>query len=158
MDSKIKKRKELEKIAKQLKEKGKKIVTTNGTFDLLHYGHKKLLEYAKEQGDILIVGINSDKSIKLYKDMNRPIVRQKYRAEMLSSIRYVDYVVIFHEPNPIKLIQAIKPDVHVNSITYGYDCVERETVEKYGGKIKLFDIIEGHSTSELIKKILVTQK
>ena len=158
MKSKIKKRRELGKIVQQLKKEGNKIVTTNGTFDLLHYGHIKLFEYAKKQGDILVVGMNSDKSVKMYKNPNRPIVKQKYRAEVIEAIQHIDYVTIFNEIDSIKFVKSIKPDIHVNSAQYGYDCIEREIVEKYGGKIKLFDVIRGHSTSELIKKIIKTQK
>ena len=158
MDPKIKKRRELSKIVKELKEEGNKIVTTNGTFDILHYGHIKLFEYAKQQGNILVVGINSDKSVKMYKDPNRPIIKQKYRAEILSALEYIDYVTIFNEPDPKKFIESVKPNIHVNSAEYGYDCIEKDTVERYGGKIKLFNIIKGHSTSELIKKIIATQK
>ena len=158
MNPKIKSREEITKIAEQLKKEGKKIVTTNGAFDLLHYGHVKLFEFAKQQGDILIVGLNSDESIKKYKDENRPITKQEHRAEILAALEFIDYVTIFDEPECIKFVESIKPNVHVNAATYGYDCIEKETVEKYGGKIKLFDIIKGHSTTELIRKIIETQK
>jgi len=158
MNQKIKKRKELSKIVEQLKKEGKTIVTTNGTFDLLHYGHVKLFEYAKNQGDILIVGVNSDKSVKKYKAENRPIISQKYRAEVLAALQYTDYITIFNEPECIKFVKSVKPHIHVNASTYGYDCIERPTVEKYGGQIKLFDVIKGHSTTDIIKKILETQK
>lgn len=158
MNPKIKKREEIIKIAEQLKKEGKKIVTTNGAFDLLHYGHIKLFEHAKQQGDILIVGLNSDESVKKYKDKNRPITNQEHRAEVLAAIEHIDYVTIFDEPDCINFVESVKPDIHVNAATYGYDCIERGTVEKHGGKIKLFDIIKGHSTTELIEKILKTQK
>lgn len=158
MNPKIKKREEIAKIAEQLKKEGKKIVTTNGTFDLLHYGHVKLFEYAKKQGDVLIVGLNSDESVKKYKSKNRPIVSQEHRAEILAALECVDYVTIFDEPDCIEFVKLTKPNVHVNAATYGYNCIEKETVEKYGGEIHLFAIIKGHSTTELIKKIIETQK
>ena len=158
MNQKIKTRQEISKIAGQLKKEGKKIVTTNGAFDILHYGHVKLFEFAKQQGDILIVGLNSDKSIKSYKSKNRPIVGQEHRAEVLAAIQYIDYVTIFDEPDPIKFVELVKPDVHVNAATYGLNCVESEAVKKHGGEIRLFGIIKGHSTTELIKKIIETQK
>lgn len=158
MNPKIKKRKELTKIVEQLKNEGKTIVTTNGTFDLLHYGHVKLFEYAKKQGDILVIGMNSDKSVKKYKSKNRPIINQRYRAEVLAAIQYIDYVTIFNEADSINFVKLVKPHVHINASTYGYDCIERGAVEKYGGKIKLFGIIKGHSTTDIIKRILETQK
>ena len=153
MNAKIKKRSEIGKIVEQLKQEGKTIVTTNGTFDLLHYGHIKLFEYAKQQGDILVVGMNSDISVKKYKGKNRPIIKQEYRAEIMAAIKYIDYITIYNEENCINFVKSIKPDIHVNASTYGYNCIERQAVEKHGGKIKLFDIIKGQSTTELIEKI-----
>lgn len=158
MNPKIKTREEIIKISEQLKKKGKKIVTTNGAFDLLHYGHIKLFEFAKQQGDILIIGLNSDESVKKYKDEKRPIINQKHRAEVLAAIESIDYVTIFDEPECIKFVESVKPNIHVNAATYGYGCIEKGAVEKHGGEIKLFDIIKGHSTTELIEKILKTQK
>lgn len=158
MNPKIKTREEISKIAEQLKKEGKRIVTTNGAFDLLHYGHIKLFEFAKQQGDILIIGLNSDKSIRTYKNKNRPIVGQEQRAEILAAIQQIDYITIFDEPIPIKFVESVKPNVHVNAATYGLNCIESETVRKNGGEIKLFDIIKGHSTTDIIKRILETQK
>ncbi|GAG14983.1 unnamed protein product, partial [marine sediment metagenome] len=100
--NKIKTFEEIKEIAPKLKSEGKKIVTTNGSFDLLHIGHVKSLQKAKEYGDILIVGLNSDSSIKQYKSKDRPIVGQKERAEMLAALECVDYVVIFDETDPRK--------------------------------------------------------
>jgi len=153
MNPKIKKKKELTKIIEDLKKQGNTIVTTNGTFDLMHYGHVKLLEFAKQQGDILVIGINSDKSVKKYKGKDRPIIKDKYRSEIMASIEYVDYVMIYDDPDCLKFVESMKPNVHVNASTYGYNCIERPIVEKYGGKIELFNIIKGHSTTEIIKKI-----
>jgi len=158
MNTKIKTREEISKIADKLRKEGKKIVTTNGTFDLMHYGHVKLFEYAKQQGDFLIVGINSDKSVKQYKGPKRPIINDKYRAEVVAALQYVDYVTIYDEVDCLKFVESVKPDVHVNAATYGINCIERDIVEKNGGKIKLFEVIKGHSTTEIIKKILETEK
>jgi rfaE bifunctional protein nucleotidyltransferase chain/domain len=158
MNPKIKTREEISKVAEQLRKEGKKIVTTNGAFDILHYGHVKLFEFAKNQGDVLIVGLNSDKSIKSYKNKNRPIVGQEYRAEVLAAIQQIDYITIFDEPDCIRFVESVKPNVHVNAATYGLNCIESETVKRYGGEIKIFDVIPGHSTTELIKKIIETQK
>lgn len=158
MNPKIKTREEIKEVAEQLRKEGKKIVTTNGAFDMLHYGHIKLFEFAKQQGDVLIIGLNSDKSIKEYKSKNRPIINQEHRAEMLAAIQCIDYITIFDEPDCIKFVESVKPHVHVNASTYGYNCIEKGVVEKHGGKIKLFEIIKGYSTTDLVKKILETQK
>lgn len=151
-ETKIKSIKEIEEIVNDLKKKGKKIVTINGTFDILHVGHLKILEEAKNQGDILIVGLNSDKSVKMNKGPERPINNEKDRAKMLAALEVVDYVVIFGEKDPRKLLSVIKPDVHCNGEEYGYKCIEAPVVEKYGGKIYLIKLVPGYSTTDLIKK------
>ena len=150
---KIKTKEEIEKIAKELKQKGKKIATCNGCFDILHPGHIYLLEESKKQGDILIVGLNSDKSVKGNKGPKRPINNENARAAVLSSLDIVDYVVIFDEKTPIKLLGAIKPDVHCNGEEYGYDCIEAPTVRKYGGRIHLIKNYKGFSTTKLLEGI-----
>jgi len=150
---KIKTKKEIEKIAKGLKKKNKKIVTCNGCFDILHPGHMYFLEQSKKQGDILVVGLNSDSSVKENKGPKRPINNERARAAVLSSLDMVDYVVIFDEKTPIKLLEAIKPDVHCNGEEYGYDCIEAPTVKKYGGKIHLIRNFGGFSTTKLIKGV-----
>ncbi len=154
MSDKIKTREEINKIAEALHKQGKKIVTTNGSFDMIHYGHVYCLEKAKEQGDVLIVGLNSDKSIKQYKSPERPIVPEKYRALMLASLECVDYVTVSDETVPMPFIEGIKPHIHANSGEYSADCIERPTVEKYGGKMYVIDKIDGLSTSALYKKII----
>ncbi len=133
--------------------KGKKIVTCNGSFDLFHCGHLLFLEYAKKQGDILVVGLNSDSSIKKYKSEDRPIVTEKERSQIIAALEIVDYVYIFDETVPMPFIEAVKPDFHANGVEYGEDCIEAETVKKYGGKIYLVPRIGGLSTTELIQKI-----
>ncbi len=149
----IKKKLELFHIIRNEREKGKIIVTTNGTFDILHPGHIRLFEYAKNLGDILVIGLNSDKSVKKYKDPERPFVSENDRAEVLSALRYIDYIYIFNEETPIRFIKAVKPHIHVNASTYGKDCIERKAVEEKGGRIELFDIIGDYSTTNLVKKI-----
>lgn len=141
---------EIKRIAEKLKEQNKKIVTCNGVFDILHIGHVKFLEEAKKQGDILIVGLNSDSSVKKNKGPERPINNQENRAEMLVALECVDYVVIFDEEDPRRLLSIIKPDVHANGEEYGYNCIEAETVRKYGGKIHLIKNYGGFSTTKLI--------
>jgi len=145
---------ELRHLVPVLKEEERTIVTTNGSFDMFHAGHLRSLKFAKEQGDILIVGINSDKSVKKYKSKKRPIIPEEQRAEIVASIIYVDYVVLFDETTPVNLLSMIKPDIHVKGSEYKENIPEKEVVEKYGGKVVF---IERHelkiSTSEIIKTI-----
>lgn len=138
-------------LAKQLKESEKKIVTINGTFDILHIGHEKILKEAKEQGDVLIVGVNSDLSVKENKGEKRPINNEKSRAKMLANFDFVDYVVVFNEKTPIEVLDEIKPNIHVNGSEYGEECIEAETVKKNGGKIHVVKLVEGHSTTKIIE-------
>ena len=141
-------------LADRLRKEGKRIVTTNGSFDLLHAGHLQLLKEAKEQGDVLIVGLNSDASVKQYKSKDRPIIPQEYRAEMLAAIRYVDYVVIMDEPEiAVPLVTMVKPDVHVNGSEYGENCIEAGAVKKNGGRLHIVKLKEGLSTTEIVGKI-----
>ena len=151
---KIKTRKEIEEISRKLKKEGKVIVTCNGTFDLLHPGHVKFLKDAKEQGDILIVGLNSDSSIKKYKSKNRPIIPEGSRADVVSALECVDYVTIFEEKDPRELLSVIKPDVHVNGEEYGMDCIEAEVVRKNGGRLHLVQLFGDFSKTKLIQRIL----
>lgn len=150
---KIKTRDEIRTIVGDLKNQGKKIVTCNGCFDILHTGHIKFLEEAKKQGDILVVGLNSDSSVKSIKGEKRPINTEENRAIVLAALSLVDYVVIFSEKDPRNLLEIIKPDVHVNGIVYGENCIEAETVKKYGGRIYLVKNFGGFSTTKLIDKI-----
>lgn len=150
---KIKPITEMEEIVKELKKQGKKIVTCNGCFDILHTGHIKFLNEAKQQGDVLIVGLNSDSSVKQNKGPKRPINNEKDRATVLAALEMVDYVVIFNEKTPIELLEAIKPHVHINGEEYGENCIEAPTVKKHGGRIHIAKLKEGYSTTNLIKKI-----
>jgi D-beta-D-heptose 7-phosphate kinase / D-beta-D-heptose 1-phosphate adenosyltransferase len=147
----------LEKIAAAAKKQGKRIVTTNGCFDIMHAGHVKTLEWAKAQGDILIVGVNSDSSVRQNKNPLRPIVAQKYRAAMLGALACTDYVLIFSTKSPIPWLKKIKPQVHVKghgSETSPVFTPEKEAVEKLGGKVLLAPKIQGLSTTTIIKKIV----
>ena len=130
-----------------------KIVFTNGCFDILHPGHIHILDQAKSYGDILIVGLNSDNSIKRLKGPSRPKVSQEDRLKILSSIKFVDYVVLFEEETPLKLIEKIKPNFLVKGGDYILkDIVGREFVENNGGQVKIIKLLEGHSSSSLIDK------
>ncbi|MFC1454915.1 D-glycero-beta-D-manno-heptose 1-phosphate adenylyltransferase [Candidatus Undinarchaeota archaeon] len=152
--SKVKELPELEEIVSTLKGEGGKIVFTNGVFDILHVGHIKYLEEAKGHGDTLIVGLNSDSSVKKIKGEGRPINDESSRASVLSSLSSVDYIVIFSEDTPEKLISALKPDVHVKGGDYNEtDLPEAEVVKSYGGKIIIVPLVEGYSTTSLIEKM-----
>jgi rfaE bifunctional protein nucleotidyltransferase chain/domain len=137
-------------LATTLRAKGKRIVSVNGSFDVLHAGHLHILNEARNSGDILIVGLNSDASVRAYKGPNRPLVPEQQRAEMLLALRVVDYVHIFDEPNPIAFLKELNPDVHVNGAEYGENCIESETVKRGGGRIHLVDRVPGLSTSRLV--------
>ena len=147
--------KELKEIVNKLKKEGKKVVFTNGCFDILHLGHVKYLEEAKKLGDTLIVGVNSDKSVRILKGEGRPIMPEEERAEILAALECVDYVVIFYETNPENLIAQLKPDIHIKGGDYAMDEIpESKLVESLGGKTVILREIEGKSTSALIQKIL----
>lgn len=137
----------------EIRKTGKKIVTLNGSFDLLHAGHLQILYEASLQGDILIVALNSDSSIKQYKSPLRPIISLEYRLQMMSALNFVDYVTWFEETDPRNLLNIIKPDVHVNGAEYGENCIEAETVKSQGGRIHIVKLVPGLSTSEVLKKI-----
>lgn len=153
-NKKIKTQEEITDIVKDLKKQGKKIATYNGSFDLLHLGHIRALEEASLQGDVLIVLLNSDKSVKSYKGPTRPIVKEQERAETLSAIESVDYIVIFDEINPKEILNIIKPDIYVSGADWGKNCIEREVVEKNGGEVYVLGWVDGLSTSGLIERIL----
>lgn len=145
---------QLKKILSRERSKGKRIVFTNGCFDILHYGHIKLLESAKAKGDILIVGLNSDSSVRRIKGKGRPIQGERARARILDSLRMVDYVVVFGESTPLQLIKNIKPDVLVKGSDYrDRVVVGREEVEKSGGEVYLYPIRKGYSTTGILNKL-----
>ena len=152
MNSKIKNQEEIIEITENLRKEGKKVVTYNGSFDILHFGHIKSLEEAKQKGDALIVLLNSDNSVRNYKGPNHPVNSQDHRAEVLSAVGHVDYVVNFDEINPKEILKKIKPDIHCNGSDWGKNCVERSVVEENGGRIHILKWQQGFSTSGLIKK------
>ncbi len=151
---KIKTLEDLKKIISRLKKQGKKIVFTNGCFDILHYGHVQYLEKAKDKGDILVIGLNSDSSVKRLKGSSRPIVAQKDRARILAALESVDYVVLFTEDTPLKTIQALKPDILVKGADWKKELIAgADFVLSYGGKICRIKLAKGRSTSRLLEKI-----
>ena len=158
-EKKIKTREELKSIVGEAKSNGKKIVTSTGFFDLLHFGHIKLLKEAKRQGDILILGINTDESVKRLKGPTRPIVKEDERIKILAALDCVDFVCLFDEDTPIELLSEIKPHIHVKGADRKIDeIIERNAVEKNGGKVLLLDILEGSSTTHIIDRILNAYK
>lgn len=153
--NKIKSLSTLKKIVSQLKAEGRRIVFTNGCFDLLHVGHVRYLEKAKKLGDVLVVALNTDHSVKLIKGKNRPIVPQKERAEVLAALEFVDYVLLFNEPDPLKIIKTIKPNVLVKGADWDKGkIVGREIVEETDGKVLRIPLTAGASTTNLIEKII----
>lgn len=150
---KIKPLEELSLISEQERRKGKIIVTTNGCFDLFHAGHLDLLESAKKQGDILIVGMNSDRSVKSYKGDKRPIIPEEQRARILSALECVNYITIYDDVSSLNFVKSIKPHIHVNDVSYGENCIEAEIVKKYGGRIYLVGHKTKISTTGIIDRI-----
>ena len=154
MKNKIVTLKELIEVVKQNKGQGKKIVSTSGCFDILHAGHVEYLEAAKNMGDILIVMLNSDKSVHGLKGANRPIVNEVDRALVLSGLQAVDYVCLFDELTPCDMIRQTQPDIVVKGGDYaGKHIPEMDTVAVYGGKVEYVLLVEGHSTTDIVKKI-----
>ena len=152
MQSKIKNLKEFIPARKKLKGK---LVFTNGCFDLLHVGHIRYLQEARKLGDYLIIGLNSDKSVKKIKGSLRPIIPETERAEVVAALESVSFVVLFDEDTPYELIRAIQPDVLVKGGDWkGGDIVGKDIVEAYGGKVLSLSYIQGRSTTDIIDKVL----
>ena len=159
MSDKIFKREALKEKVQVLKEGGKKIVFTNGCFDLLHIGHVRYLEAARAEGDVLVVAVNSDRSVRQIKGPGRPIVPENERAEVLSALACVDFVTLFDEPDPLVTIRSLTPDVLVKGADWGEDAiVGRDVVEAMGGRVIRIPLTEGASTSKIIEKILTNYR
>lgn len=141
----------------ELRKAGKKITTLNGSFDLMHAGHLHIISEAAKQGGVLIVALNTDRSIQEYKSPKRPIITLEYRLQMMAALGFVDFVTWFDETDPRHILGIIKPDIHVNGAEYGHDCIEAEIVRTHGGKIHIVQLVPGLSTSDVIKKIISTQ-
>lgn len=146
-------------IIRSLKEKGKKIVFTNGCFDLVHAGHISSFTQAKDMGDVLIVAVNSDASVKRLKGEKRPIINEENRMKMLCALECVDYVILMEEDTPVQLIQALQPDVAVKGKDWeGKDIPEKKIVESYGGQMRFIELEQGLSTTNIISKIVETNR
>ena len=154
MKDKIKDLQELKKSIVLLKKKGKTVVFTNGCYDLIHIGHLRCFEEGKKFGDMLIVALNSDRSVRSIKGPPRPIIPEGERAEIVSSLECVDYVTIFDQDDPLDIIASIKPDVLVKGGDWNLDTiVGRELVESYGGKVFALPLVKGVSTTQIIETI-----
>ncbi len=153
---KVKTAVQLAPILDELRRKGKRIVWTNGCFDLLHVGHITYLMHAKQKGDVLVVGLNSDASVRENKGPSRPVINEQDRALVLSALECVDFVVIFDGKTPMPLLEALKPDVYAKGGDYTLDTIvqeERRLVEGYGGEIAIIPGVEGHSTTAIINRL-----
>ena len=155
MISKILKLTDLIQKVKNLRKSGKQIVFTNGCFDILHVGHVRYLADARSEGDVLVVGLNSDASVKSIKPDNRPIVTQEQRAEVLAGLVFVDFITIFDESDPLALISAIKPDILVKGADWKEkEIVGADVVKACGGKVVRVEVVPGISTSRIIRRIV----
>jgi D-beta-D-heptose 7-phosphate kinase/D-beta-D-heptose 1-phosphate adenosyltransferase len=144
----------LSRIAMSLKRRGKKVIFTNGCFDIIHFGHVSYLEKAKGNNRVLIIGLNSDTSVRKNKGPHRPINSQKARATILAALQSVDFVTIFGEETPLKLIQAIKPDFLIKGADWkGKRVVGADVVDAYGGRVEFIKYIDGFSSTKMIEKI-----
>lgn len=144
----------LQPIVAGLRQKGKTVAFANGCFDLLHVGHIRYLEAAKQLGDVLVVGLNSDSSVRRLKGPDRPLMPEGERAEILAALACVDYLVVFEEPTVENLLLSLKPDVHCKGTDYSEDTVpERDTVRSYGGRVAIAGDPKNHSTRNLIQEI-----
>lgn len=137
----------------RLREEGKCLVFTNGCFDLLHTGHTTYLKFAREQGDALVVGLNSDASVHRNKGATRPILPERERALVLAALEMVDYVVLFDEDEPAPLVEQLLPDVLVKGEDWAHYVSGREVVEANGGRVVLAKLVEGRSTTSIIERI-----
>jgi D-beta-D-heptose 7-phosphate kinase / D-beta-D-heptose 1-phosphate adenosyltransferase len=160
-ESKVMSIEKLTVVIDEAQDDGKKITWTNGCYDIMHIGHILYLERAKALGDILIVGLNSDKSVRKSKGANRPIVEENQRAKLLASLSFVDYVIIFDDETPADMIRALQPNIYAKGGDYSINTInqdERKLVESYGGEIAILPGVEGMSTSNIIEKILKVYK
>jgi len=153
-NSKIVSQSLIKKIAAKIRARGKKIAFTNGTFDLLHLGHVTYLQASRQQGDVLIVGVNTDRSVKSYKGPTRPVNPEKDRLRVLAALECIDYVVLFDQPTPLELICKIRPHVLVKGADWTKEkIVGAQEAESWGGKVKRIRLVPNRSTTRLIQKL-----
>jgi D-beta-D-heptose 7-phosphate kinase/D-beta-D-heptose 1-phosphate adenosyltransferase len=145
---------EMRRVRLSLAKESKHLVFTNGCFDILHTGHVSYLEFARDQGDALVIGLNSDESVRRNKGPLRPINSEEDRARMLQSLRAVDYVVVFDDDEPRAIIEEILPDVLVKGSDWAHYVSGRDVVEAHGGRVVLADLVEGRSTTSTIERVV----
>jgi len=152
---------ELLAVREQARDAGRVVVWTNGTFDLLHPGHVASLRQARALGDVLVVGVNSDRSVKAYKGPSRPILTQDERCAMLAAVECVDFVILFDEDTPAESLAKLQPDIHCKGDEYapphGKPVPERAVVEGYGGRVAYLPLLPGLSTTELLRRIIASE-
>lgn len=145
---------ELQAVLDKIKKEGKTLAVTNGCFDILHVGHVRYLNMSSKEADYLMVLLNSDKSVRAIKGESRPINKENDRAEVLSALNCVDFVMFFDENSPAKLLEEIKPDVYTKGADYNLDNLpEAKSIQSYGGKIAFIDLVEGVSTTKILEKL-----
>jgi D-glycero-beta-D-manno-heptose 1-phosphate adenylyltransferase len=135
------------------RDEGRRIVSINGCFDILHAGHIHILQEAANQGEVLVVGLNSDASVRANKGPSRPMNPQQERAETLLALEMVDIVVLYDEPDCIEFVHRVRPDIHVNDASYGEDCIEAAAVKEGGGRLHLVQKHPSPSTTDIIDKV-----
>lgn len=154
-NEKIKKAKPLQEILGRLKARGQRIVFTNGCFDILHVGHIRYLRRAKKLGDVLVIGLNTDRSVRKIKGDQRPVVSEKERAEILAGLEFVDFITLFDEIDPFRLIQILKPHVLAKGADWPKNqIIGRQIVEGYGGRVVRIPLIPRSSSTGIIEKII----
>lgn len=152
--NKILKKDVLRKKLEDLRKKGKKIAFTNGCFDILHVGHVRYLRKARKTADVLVLALNSDSSVRSIKGEKRPLINEKERAEILAALEFVDFVTIFKESTPLKLIKYLKPDILIKGGDWPEEkVIGREEVKKWGGHVEIIPEIKGKSTTNIVEKI-----
>ena len=145
---------ELRRVVQDEREKKRTIAFANGVFDVLHVGHVRYLQEASKEADVLIVGVNSDDSVRAIKGPARPVVNERERAELISAIRGVSFVIIFNDASPARLIAALQPDVHCKGTDYTADSVpEAEIVRAYGGRVAIVGDPKDHSTTDMLQRM-----
>jgi len=144
---------DLEKRVAKLRQRGRTIALLNGSFDLVHVGHLHIIYHASKQSDDLIVALNTDRSIREYKSLSRPILPLDQRLQMVAALQFVDFVTHFDEVDACKLLRRVRPEVYVNGSEYGRECVESKIVEEYGGSTYIVKLLPNISTTNLIGKI-----
>ena len=152
--AKIVSRSDARALRAQLRADGKKVVFTNGCYDLMHAGHVSGIEFARRQGDVLFLGVSSDLSVRANKGPDRPIIPDQERARLLASLEAVDYVILFDEMEVLPLIEEITPDILVKGADRAGEVVGQDFVEEHGGEVRLAPLVEGWSTTDIIGKVL----